>query len=45
LDELKDFDYKILYNPTSLASLFKRKILKMPLSVFPIICISKEGKF
>ena len=45
LDELKDFDYKILYNPTSLTSLFKRKILKTPLSVFPIICISNEGKF
>lgn len=45
LDELKYFNYKILYNPTSLTSLFKRKILKMPLSVFPIICIAKENKF
>jgi SAM-dependent methyltransferase len=44
LDELKGFKYKILYNPRSISSLFKRKILKMPLSVFPIICISKEGK-
>jgi ubiquinone/menaquinone biosynthesis C-methylase UbiE len=44
-DELKDFNYKIPYNPTSLTSLFKRKILKMTSSVFPIICISKEGKF
>jgi SAM-dependent methyltransferase len=45
LGELKSFKYKILYNPRSFSSLFKRKILKMPLSVFPIICISKEGKF
>jgi len=45
LDELKDFNYKILYNPTSPTSLLKRKILKIPLSIFPIICISKEGKF
>ncbi len=41
LDELKGFNYKILYNPTSLTSLFKRKLIKIPLSVFPIICISK----
>lgn len=44
-EELKDFNYKILYNPRSLTSLFNRKILKMPFAVFPIICISKEGKF
>lgn len=40
-DELKNFNYKILYNPKSLGSLFRRKILNMPLSIFPIICITK----
>ena len=39
-DELKDVNYKILYNPKSVASLLKRKILKRSLSILPIICVT-----
>lgn len=38
-DELKDFNYKILYNPKSLVSGIKRKIFKRPLSTLPLISI------
>ena len=40
LDELKDFDYKIVYNPKSAVTLIKRKIFRRSSSVFPILCIN-----
>jgi ubiquinone/menaquinone biosynthesis C-methylase UbiE len=42
-DELNNFKYKILYNPRSFVSRFKRKLLNIPLSIFPIICISRNN--
>jgi ubiquinone/menaquinone biosynthesis C-methylase UbiE len=42
-DELGNFNFSILYNPRSFVSLFKRKVLKAPLSIFPIICIPHES--
>lgn len=42
-DELSNFKYKQLYNPRSFVSLFKRKLLNLTLSIFPIICISQDN--
>jgi ubiquinone/menaquinone biosynthesis C-methylase UbiE len=42
-DELGKFDFSILYNPRSFVSLFKRKVLKTPSSIFPIICIPQKS--
>lgn len=39
--ELSNFKHKRMYNPASFLSLIQRKIFKIPLSVFPIICITK----
>jgi SAM-dependent methyltransferase len=36
------YDFKILFDPASLTSRFKRKFLNIPLSIFPIICIRKD---
>jgi SAM-dependent methyltransferase len=41
-DELRRFNYKMLYDPKSIISRLRRKLLRMPLSVFPLICIRKE---
>lgn len=41
-DELKGFNYKVIYNPKSVSSLFKRKSVGIPLSIFPIICIKNN---
>jgi len=38
--ELKSFNHQILFNPNSLISLFKRKILKIPQSTFSWIMIN-----
>ena len=40
--ELEDFTYRMVYNPKSLTSLVRRRILKVPLPVFPIIAIQKD---
>ena len=37
--ELENFNCTIRYNPRSISSLIRRKILQVPLSVFPIIAI------
>jgi hypothetical protein len=42
-DELKKFNYEIVYNPKSFISLLERKVFKRPLSVFPIICIRNKN--
>jgi len=39
LVELKSFNHQVLFNPNSLISLFKRKILRTPQSTFPWIMI------
>jgi SAM-dependent methyltransferase len=41
-DDLKRFKYKVIYNPKSVTSLFKRKSFRIPLSIFPIICIKNN---
>lgn len=41
LEDLAKVNYTYLYNPNSIASFIKRKILQMPLSIFPIICITR----
>ena len=42
-DELRKFNYNILHNPRSFSSLFKRKVLNLPSSIFPIICITHKS--
>ena len=44
-DDLKCFNYSILYNPKSLTSFFKRKVCRVSLSIFPVIRISYREKF
>ena len=39
LPELKSFKHRILFNPNSLISIFKRKTLRIPQSIFPWILI------
>jgi len=43
LNGLKDFDYKIVYNPRSILTLIKRKIFRRSISVFPILCINTKN--
>jgi ubiquinone/menaquinone biosynthesis C-methylase UbiE len=40
-NDLGSFKFSIMYNPTSFPTLVQRKIMKKPLSIFPIICIKK----
>lgn len=40
-EELKRLNYTMIYDPKSIVSIIKRKLLKLPLSIFPIICIQK----
>jgi ubiquinone/menaquinone biosynthesis C-methylase UbiE len=41
LTELKNFKHAILFNPNSLISIFKRKLLRIPQSSFPWIMIKQ----
>jgi 2-polyprenyl-3-methyl-5-hydroxy-6-metoxy-1,4-benzoquinol methylase len=41
LSELKSFNHRILFKPNSLISIFKRKILRIPESIFPWIVIKR----
>ena len=41
-DDLRQFNYKLIYDPKSLIPRFKRKLLGVSLSIFPLICIRKE---
>ena len=40
-DDLRKFNYDILYNPKTLTSRLRRQLLGMSISVFPLICIRK----
>lgn len=39
--DLNRLNYTMIYDPKSIVSIIKRKLLKLPLSIFPIICIQK----
>src|SRR5918993_700350 len=40
-NDLKTFNYQIVYHPRSITAVIKRKILQIPLSVFPVIAVKK----
>ena len=40
-EDLTNFNYEVRYNPNSIISKISRKLLKKPLSVFPIIVLKK----
>ena len=41
-NDLKNFNYRIVYHPHSIAAVIKRKVLQIPLSVFPVIAVKNN---
>lgn len=41
-DDLKQFEYKLVYDPKSLIPRLKRRVLGVSLSIFPLVCIRKD---